>query len=879
MAIHAEPTYNKTSYKPQFSTAGFYELEDGVRQAHSLNPVWRFYKGDVNGAESLGFDDKQWQLVTLPHGIEYLPVNASGGVNYQGVTWYRKDLVIPSSFKNKKLFLHFEGIMGKSEIYVNGALVKQHFGGYLPAIVDITHLVLAGKDALIAVKADNSDDTSFPPGKPQAGLDFTFFGGIYRDAWLVSHETTYITDANYRDISAGGGLFVSYAQVSKKSAHVLLKAHIQHESTTDFEGQIEYRLISKSGQNVAQGRADLAIKAGLDFTSELQLELKEPKLWSPQSPYLYDLEVRIKNKNNTVVDGYKRRIGVRSIEFKGYENQGFWLNGKPYGRPLIGANRHQDFAVLGHALPNAFHWRDAKKLKDAGFDVIRSAHFTQDPAFMDAADELGLFVINTTPGWQFWNEDPIFEERVYADIKNMIRRDRNHSSVFLWEPILNETWYPEHFAKNVLALVEQEQPGSYAVSDAHAKGGDLFSIQYGAAPEADKVDARVSYFTREWGDWVDDWNAQNSFSRINRAWGEAPMLHQARWYNSIIDSIWGAVDDSKGGYFGGALWHPFDHQRGYHPDPFQGGAMDSFRQPKLSYAMFQSQRPRKFNADALSDTGPYVFIAHELTPFSPVDVDVYSNCDEVSLQAHKGGKIIRQSTKQVGYRHPKAILSFRDMFDFNDMHRLGHALTPRDAFLFARCFIDGKEVAEHKKYSALRPTQLQLRLDNEGVDLIADGSDKVVVVAEMVDKDGVVKRFDRHSVHFSIEGEGRLITGEGLNLNPKKIEWGSAPIIVEATDRAGKITVHARAQFSGEHQPLSASLTFLSIKNKQKSLYDQFSTTPPHAFSQQALKGEKNASTKQVEKLKAELLYLKRQLAEQERLKTETLQKQFESSH
>lgn len=101
----------------------------------------------------------------------------------------------------------------------------------------------------------------------------------------------------------------------------------------------------------------------------------------------------MKNKDGQTIDGYCRRIGIRSIEFKGKD--GFWLNGKPYPEPLIGANRHQDFAVIGNALSNSLHWRDAKKLRDAGLRVIRNAHYPQDPAFMDACDELGLLSLST----------------------------------------------------------------------------------------------------------------------------------------------------------------------------------------------------------------------------------------------------------------------------------------------------------------------------------------------------------------------------------------------------------------------------------------------------------------------------------------------------
>ena len=151
------------------------------------------------------------------------------------------------------------------------------------------------------------------------------------------------------------------------------------------------------------------------------------------------IEVKDENTGETI-DGYRKKIGIRSIEFKG--SDGLWVNGKPYPHPLMGVNRHQDFAVVGNAMTNNLHWRDAMKIKALGLEVVRNAHYPQDPAFMDACDALGLFVIENTPGWQFWNDEPVFQDRVFSDIRNMIRRDRNRPSVFLWEPILNETWYP-----------------------------------------------------------------------------------------------------------------------------------------------------------------------------------------------------------------------------------------------------------------------------------------------------------------------------------------------------------------------------------------------------------------------------------------------------
>lgn len=364
-----------------------------------MNPAWRFYKGSAVGAEAKEFNDKAWQVVSLPNGIEYLPTEASGCINYQGEVWYRKHFTPSEALKGKKLFLHFETIMGKSKIYVNGKLLAEHFGGYLPVSVDVTDALKWGEDNVIAVWADNSDDPTYAPGKPQDVLDYAYLGGIYRDCWLIAHNYVFITDPNYENEIAGGGLFIATDRVSEQSTDILLKAHIRNEDKQGFAGKISYSLVDRAGKEVASSDVKLNIRKGTATSHNGKMKVKQPHLWTPESPYLYNLCVRIYDKNGNVVDGYRRRVGIRSIEFKGKD--GFWLNGKPYGKPLMGANRHQDFAVVGNAVANSIHWRDAKKLKDLGLEVIRNAHCPQDPAFMDACDE-PYYVYHYKPVWQKW---------------------------------------------------------------------------------------------------------------------------------------------------------------------------------------------------------------------------------------------------------------------------------------------------------------------------------------------------------------------------------------------------------------------------------------------------------------------------------------------
>lgn len=752
------------SYQPRFSTAGFYQLPETGRSAYSMNPAWRFLCGKMPGAQSVDFEDKDWKLVSLPHGLELLPYEASGCINYQGEAWYRKHFTPQEEWKGKQLFLHFEAIMGKSKVWVNGQLVKEYFGGFLPVIADITSYLRYGQDNVIAVWTDNSDDPSYPPGKAQDMLDFAYLGGIYRDCWLVAHNRVYITDPNYEEEVAGGGLFVSFGNISDVKALVRLDAHLRNASSAMFTGKLICRLCDKDGKLVAMTEKNVKLRSGKAQQLSAEMKVQQPHLWEPDSSYLYDLFVYVKDRNGDTVDGYRRRIGIRSIEFKGKD--GFWLNGKPYSFPLIGANRHQDFAVIGNALPNSLHWRDAKKLRDAGLRVIRNAHYPQDPAFMDACDELGLFVIVNTPGWQFWNEEPVFARRVYSDIRNMVRRDRNHPSVWIWEPILNETWYPEDFACNVVNILKEEYPYPYCYAgcDVTAKGHEYFPVHFthplngaGGAFNTDTMDPKISYFTREWGDNVDDWNSHNSPSRVYRGWGEVPMLIQAQGYAkpSYQYTCYDALYRTSRQHVGGCLWHSFDHQRGYHPDPFYGGIMDAFRQPKYSYYMFCSQRPVQENPALIAENGPMVYIAHAMTPFSPKDITVYSNCEEVRLTYCKEGKTFTYRKPADEQGMPSPIITFPGVFDVMDDKALSREAKQADSYLLAEGLVGGKVVATHKVEPARRPSKLVLWVDNEGVDMVADGSDIVTVVAAITDEKGNIKRLNNGMIKFEIEGEGR----------------------------------------------------------------------------------------------------------------------------
>ncbi|MGJ1013967.1 glycoside hydrolase family 2 protein [Bacteroides salyersiae] len=809
--------WGNTVYRPQVSVAGFIPLSGSGRDIYNFNPGWRYYKGDMERAETVELDDSDWEVVATPHSVELMPAEASGCRNYQGPVWYRKWFVIPAATRGKQVFIHFEAVMGKQKVYLNGHLVKEHLGGYLPFNIDLTaNGIQAGDSCLIAVMADNSDDKSYPPGKRQYTLDFSYHGGIYRDVWMIAKSDVSITDAVDAGKVAGGGVFIHYGRISEKKADILIDTEVRNNGKRQRKVEVESSLVDATGTLIKRVVAMVHLDAGQSKTVNQKIEVRQPHLWSPDSPYLYRVESRVKEGKNTL-DGGITRAGIRKAEFKGKE--GFWLNGKPFGQ-LIGANRHQDFAYVGNALPNSGQWRDAKKLRDAGCRIIRVAHYPQDPSFMDACDELGMFVIVATPGWQYWNKEPEFARLVHENTRQMIRRDRNHACVLMWEPILNETRYPLDFALEALRITKEEYPypgRPVAAADVHSAGvEENYDVVYGWPGDDEKTDSpEQCIFTREYGENVDDWYAHNNNNRASRSWGERPLLVQALSLAKSYDEMY----RTTGKFIGGAQWHPFDHQRGYHPDPYWGGIFDAFRQPKYAYHMYRSQTAPDLN-HPLAECGPVVYIAHEMSQFSDADVVVFSNCDSVRLSVYDGTKNWTLPVIHAKGHMPNAPVVFKNVWNFWEARDYSYVQKKwQKVNILAEGIINGKVVCAQKKMPSRRSTKLRLRIDSQGVPLVADGSDFVVVIAEVTDDNGNVRRLAKENIVFTIEGEGEIIGDRSINANPRTVEFGTAPVLVRSTSKAGKIRIKAHVQFEGTHAPTPAEIEFESVDPELPSCY------------------------------------------------------------
>jgi len=392
------------------------------RTTTTINEAWRFYRGDITTAMRASFNDKSWQVLNLPNSWNAQDANNTRNY-YRGIGWYRKILSEPVR-QGEKYYLHFEGASQLADVYVNGKYAGRHAGGYTAFTFDITNLLFYSKDSVnvISVKVDNSYNKNIAP----LSGDFTFWGGIYRDVYLIELQPVHFSMDNY----GSNGVFVETPQVSSTSASVRIRSSIKNDGSVSEFVKIVSVITDAEGKKVQTLSAKAKLLPGKEKNIDLLSgKILSPQLWTPDDPYLYHVSTRITDiKTGEIIDNIVNPLGFRwfSVDTK----NGFMLNGKPI--KLIGAARHQDYPRIGNALSNDLNYRDVKLLKEMGANYIRIAHYPQDPTILEACDKLGIIA---------WEEIPIVNritptQAFYDNCKNnlleMIRQNYNHPSIFIW---------------------------------------------------------------------------------------------------------------------------------------------------------------------------------------------------------------------------------------------------------------------------------------------------------------------------------------------------------------------------------------------------------------------------------------------------------------
>ena len=470
-------------------------------------------------------------------------------------------------------------------------------------------------------------------------------------------------------------------------------------------------------------------------------------------------------------------------------------------RQPFGTNRHQAYPYIGNALSDAAQRRDARKLKEAGYDIIRLPHYPQASAFLDACDELGLLTLVCIPGWQHFSDTPRFKNNVLQDLRQTIRRDRNHPSAVLWETSLNETMGHDYLLRDLIEIAHEEYPGDQMLTCGDTEGHDVHDLAYdvpysgwdGATRTRPNLAGKMSLH-REYGD-----SQFGGYSRYSRGDGETLMLVQAWNYQTAVNDHLG-LDYT----WGQCSWEAIDNNRGMSPEIATCGDLDPFRLPKFLHFFFQSQGARR----------PMVYIANY---WQPTDgprnpVVVYSNCDEVELFVN--GRSLGRRGPDRGPDVPFGDLTGFDLnywksgesipnderisevtspiFTGGNCRNLAHppftfsGVTFEPGELTATAYRGGVAVATTSRRTPGEPQRLSLTADMKAVPWPPTARTPSSSTRLWWTKTARRCRFASFPVHFQVMGDAVLV-GD----NPRPAEAGVASILLRAGTTPGTVRVAA----------------------------------------------------------------------------------------
>lgn len=431
----------------------------------SFDEDWRFYRGDVPGAESPDFMDLAWRKLDLPHdwSIEDLPAHpasdgrsalwndcdapaeigpfswirsqggAATGWVVGGVGWYRKSFVTPRMPRGGRVTVRFDGVYMNAEFWINGVKLGQHPYGYTSFEYDLTpHLREHGHNVL-AVKVNNLGKNS----RWYSG------SGIYRHVWLTVTGDVYVPL---------WGVYVVTAAASQASAKLAAAIQVQNQASEARDLKVRLRLLDADGSVAGLAETRQTIPPRELVEVKLAPLVHQPRLWSPTTPNLYSAEVELL-LHDRPVDRVTTSIGIRTLEVDA--QHGLRINGETF--KLRGGCLHHDNGVLGAAAVDRAEERRVELMKASGFNAIRTAHNPPSPAFLDACDRLGVMVLDEA--FDMWEvqKNPedyhlYFKEWWPQDLDAMLRRDRNHPGIVMWS-IGNEI--PERMTPEGLATARQ----------------------------------------------------------------------------------------------------------------------------------------------------------------------------------------------------------------------------------------------------------------------------------------------------------------------------------------------------------------------------------------------------------------------------------------
>ncbi|XMB72462.1 glycoside hydrolase family 2 TIM barrel-domain containing protein [Mycoplasmatota bacterium WC30] len=573
-----------------------------MRKQVSLNYDWEFIP-EFNELYINNKEIKGTKQVMIPHTMKELPLNYFNDEDYQFIGTYSKSISIDKELLDNNLFINFQGVMNVSKIYLNGELLLIHEGGYTPFEVDITKKVVEG-DNLLQVIVDGSEIKNVPPFGHL--IDYLTYSGIYREVSLKVLPKTFIEMIHVSTGEASGlhedemiiDIELKLNQLGK--SEYVVKSSFYFEGKLAFESVFENKIIDQES-----------------FTAPI----KHIKRWDIDNPNLYDLIIEIID-GETVIDTIKTRFGFRTVKFM---PEGFFLNNKPV--KLIGLNRHQSFPYVGYAMPKRIQESDAIILKEFGCNIVRTSHYMQDEHFLNKCDELGLLVLEETPGWQYIGDNH-FKALTYQNIETMINTHYNHPSIITWGVRINESLDDHEFYEKTNDIARNLDPTRQTCGVRNTKKGDFLEDIYsyndfshiGNNPGLE----RVKNITRGYVPYIVTEHNGHVFP-TKKTDSEVRRIEQALRHTNVIDSAYSSKRIS--GAIGWCLADYNTHmQFGSNDRICHHGVMDMFRIPKYAAYAYKTQKT----------TEPVLFIASNMIPgdfkeFQLPETVVFTNCDSVKV--------------------------------------------------------------------------------------------------------------------------------------------------------------------------------------------------------------------------------------------------------
>lgn len=734
-------------------------VAQGFGNRESINSDWYFNLGDGKywGAEY--FDHSKWRKLDVPHDwsveMQASPNLAScTGYLPGGIGWYRRELQIPAEAKGKKVYVYFEGVYNNSEVFINGKWIGKRPNGYVSFMYDLTPYINFGGRNVMAVRVDHSQD---------ADSRWYTGSGIYRDVYLVY--------ANQVHINLWG---VSYeAKVKRNNALLTVKTEIDNNVNKNLDVEVINKVLDDEGKVVKQDKQTFRVMADKVSDCVMQLDIKSPKLWSIDSPYLYTIDTEVR-QNGKIVDKSKIKAGIRKLTFDA--DKGFALNDE--FMKIKGVCIHHDAGCIGAAVPKEVWRRRLESLKGIGCNAIRMSHNPQATCVYELCDEMGFLVMDEAfDEWEYpkkkwisgWNKGKpgfqgsalYFREWSKRDLADMIKRDRNHPSIIMWS-IGNEVDYPnDPYSHPVLDEegISQHHVKGYQPNQPRAER--LGEIAKELVAEAKKYDtsrpvtaalagAVMSNETEYPGalDIVGYNYTEYRYKKDHETYPDR-VLYGSETRHDL--NAWKAVRDNEF-IMGQFIWTGFDYLGEAGPWPSRG-----FTTGMVDLAGYI--KPNGYFRRSLWMEAPNIYIGtysigknNKIRTNAPavwnyedgemIRVVAYTNCSEAELFL---------DGERIGSRKP-----------YDDSNGVIYWDVPYNkGELTVKGYDDGKEVAEYSIQSSDRPFAIKAKVDK--VKNLKPG-DVVHVEISIIDENDIPVVLADNLVKLNITGPAKLLgleSGEG----------------------------------------------------------------------------------------------------------------------